>query len=243
MIEEYPKSLKILAQQRYLGGFLDPGSRNMLIERAKSLDLFLRGRGRRPLEWSITIPLDHPLRFAECTVDDMALLVDVAFQMQGVENESIEIKKQSALVRVWSRDEEVSYRDGIDSSTLRNRLELAGWNRVILRFHFDLRGECERCREPLFHLQVGGDARKDEYCWMPKKMRVPRFPYHPLDVILLSEFILLNFFPEKSESLRKKPEWKSLVRKSQKMFLKPYVTTCLRHINAEDETLLGRLVS
>lgn len=242
-MKEYPKNLEFLAQQRYLGSFLDPGSKNMLIEKAHSLAHFLKSKRRRPLAWGITIPKERPLRFTKCMIDGMSLQVDVAFRMEGVENDLIEIKKQSMLVRVWSWDEKVSYREGIDAHDLRSKLEQKGWNRVILRFHFDLREGDAKCPEPLFHMQVGGVPEDSENCWIPKKIRVPRFPYPPLDVVLLSEFILMNFFHKESESLRKKPEWTSLVRKSQEMFLKPYVIRYMSYINAEDDTLLGKLVS
>ena len=169
------------------------------------------------------------------------LQVDILCELEGTEKD---ITKQNISLRIWCLDENISYREGLDHPEFKAKLERNYWKRVILRFHFDRREPNGKQLEPLYHFQVGGRYRtSDENCWLPEQIEVPRFPYPPVDLILLCEFVLVNFFPKQSEQLRKKPEWKSLVRKSQELFLKPYFTMCMEHLNNKTETLLGNLVT
>ncbi|GAH54703.1 unnamed protein product, partial [marine sediment metagenome] len=118
------------------------------------------------------------------------------------------------------------------------------WRRVVMRFHFDKRESNGMQKEPIYHLQVGGRYRtENENCWIHDNIDIPKFPYHPMDIILLSEFILINFFPKESKELREKPEWRSLVRKCQELFLKPYYQICITYFEDNSETLLGKLTS
>lgn len=84
--------------------------------------------------------------------------------------------------------------------------------------------------EPWHHLHMGGF---DE----------PRFPYPPMDIILLSEFILINYFQEVYEDLRKDGGWKRLIIYSQNMFQREYYETCWNCIeNHENTTLMEHLL-
>jgi len=229
----------MLAQQKYLGNYLDVGSKEILIERAKLLGKILKKRRRNiPLEWYFSIPQEHPLTFKKNDVDGVKLQVDISCVIEGTLDD---IKKQNILLRVWSCDEKISYREGLDSIGLKNKLEGLDWKRVILRFHFDLRNMEVKSPEPLYHLQVGGNPKDEENCWIPKQIKVPRYPYPPMDLILLCELVLVNFFLKESEELRKDPEWESLVRKSQEMFLRPYLTTSMEYLKTG--TLLGNLTT
>jgi len=55
--------------------------------------------------------------------------------------------------------------------------------------------------------------------------------------------VLVNFFHKQSEELRKKPEWRSLVRKSQEIFQSDYFDKCSLHLRNQTDTLLGHLMS
>lgn len=240
LIDEYPKNLEILAQQQYIGRYLDTASKGILFERAKSLRQFLQRRKKRPMEWEFSIPKEHPLTFIKNEVDGCKLQIDISCQIEGTGDD---IKRQNILVRVWSWEKDISYREGIDAAELKNELEKLGWKRSMLRFHFDLRDSKAEIQEPIYHLHVGGIPEDNEYCWFPKKIKVPRFPYSPMDIILICEFILVNFFQKESEELRKKPEWKSLVKKSQETFQKDYYNMCMEYITKGPDTLLDNLVT
>jgi len=97
-----------------------------------------------------------------------------------------------------------------------------------VKFHIDQK--VPDTQEPWHHLHMGGF---DE----------PRFPYPPMDIILLSELILINYFQEVSEDLRKDGGWKGLIINSQKIFQKEYYETCWNCIkNNENATLMEHLL-
>jgi hypothetical protein len=97
--------------------------------------------------------------------------------------------------------------------------------------------------EPICHLHAGGAPHDDEYCWIPKELHVPRFYHYPMDMILLSEFILTNFYPEDSERLREDPAWKSIIIESQNFYLREYIVNLQKYLNRDGNTLFGHLVS
>jgi hypothetical protein len=238
-IEEYPRNLEMLARS-YIVDFLDEGSRALLIERAKQLRLMMeekrkKRRNETPASWNFSIPLDRPLVFKMAEVRGFRLQVDVACDIQGC---GAAINRQNVVLRVWSLDKNVSYRKRLDAARLKGILGSCGWRRVMLRFHFDRRDPQARTMEPLYHLQVGGTARGEENCWLHQSIQAPRFHHPPMDPVLLCEFILMNFFEKESEILRKDPEWRSLVRKSQDIFQSNYFMNCVSYIRDTTTTLL-----
>jgi hypothetical protein len=238
-IEEYPRNLEMLARS-YIPGFLVEGSKDALIERAKQLSFAIKNKRRKtPAIWRFSVPLEHPVVFKLTKVAGLRLQVDIACDIEGCGDD---IRKQSAVLRVWSLDENVSYREQLDAIGLKAILGACGWKRVMLRFHLDRRDPQARKLEPLFHLQAGGTARDEENCWLHKSIDVPRFHHPPMDIILLCEFILVNFFDKESENLRKKPEWRNLVRKSQDIFQQDYFRDCANHIKDTASTLLESLI-
>jgi len=206
----------------------------MLIQKADSLRATIR---RRERTWRFSISRERPLTFKE----NNKLQIDVSCELEGVGDD---IKKQNILLRVWCLDKNICYRNGIDHPEIEAKLERNNWRRVLLRFHFDLRAPNVKQPEPLYHLQVGGrNPKDDENCWLPEQIEVPRFPYPPMDIILLCEFILMNFFHEYYEEIRKKPEWIRLVRKSQEFFQRRYFEMCCKCFTQRSDTLMGNLVT
>lgn len=234
-IRDYPRNLEMLANNRDMNKFFESGSRELLINRARNLRTTLNRRGGT---WKFSIPRNRPLTFRK---NDSNLQIDVSCEIEGADNA---IKKQNIVLRIWSFDRDICYRDGVDHPDIENKLENSGGKRVMLRFHFDLRTTQTRQLEPLYHLQVGGtNPEDDENWWLPEQIKVPRFPYPPMDIILLCEFILMNFFHEDYERIRKKSEWINLVRKSQEFFQKCYFEKCVSYLNDSRDTLIGNLVT
>lgn len=60
---EYSSSLRFL--ETYIRDYLDPCSHGTLSDVAEKLSQSISHHGRRktPLQWSITIPREHPLKF------------------------------------------------------------------------------------------------------------------------------------------------------------------------------------
>lgn len=124
--------------------------------------------------------------------------------------------------------------EGNENHITRHNIELQvcsyDTNEDIFDFHIDLKDPEAKTPEPLYHMHVLG-------------CEVPRFPFPPMDIILLCEFVLVNFFPTDSQILRDDPSWKNLVRNSQELFMKPYFEQCQKCLDNEKETLMGHLIN
>jgi hypothetical protein len=216
---------------------LEASSKHILINRARQLQKSIERGRKKHGKWAFSIPPDNPLTFKR---NDSDLQVDIFGEIEGVNEHII---KQCFNLRIWSFDKDVCYRERIDAPEVKDKLEYLGWKRVILRFHFDLKNLDEENLEPLFHLHVGGRQRDEENCWLHERIPVPRFSHPPMDLILLCEFVLVNFFPEGYRNLKEDPEWINLIRKSQEIFQVPYFKKSIKHINDENGTLLGNLIS
>lgn len=226
----------MLVQQQYVGVYLETGSKEALLERVRQFSDFARtSRKVKPLRWQFSILRERPLKFKE---NEKRLQVDLAGMIEG---EGDDVKEVKTLLRVWSLDGTMCYRVGVDSDEVKKKFEQTG-RRVIVRFHFDCRAPNVTKPEPIYHLQVGGNALDEENCWFPEQLETPRFHFPPMDIVLLSELVLINFFHQQSENLRKKPEWVSLVRKSQDAFQEGYFDVFHSCLENNSNTLLGHLV-
>ncbi len=243
----YPLSLRIL--EEYIRDYLEPCSHGTLSNVAANITQSISSHRSKttPLHWSIAIPKEHPLKFILSDECGYILHVDLFCRMQGEVKprrfDTVTLKLYSVAFRMWSHDKDISYRSKWDADELKQKLNDQEWKRVMKRFHIDLRDKNPGLPEPLYHLHLGGIAEDDEYSWVPKTIGEPRFHYFPMDLVLLSEFILMNFFPAKSRDLREKPEWKGLVKKSQDLYFKPYFEKLSAYLNNNNDTLLGHLTN
>jgi len=122
--------------------------------------------------------------------------------------------------------------EGSGDCSIKHNVEFRVWSTTNddtnVKFHIDQK--VPDTQEPWHHLQMGG-------------FKEPRFPYPPMDIILLSEFILINYFQEVYEDLRKDGGWKRLIINSQNIFQKEYYETCWNCIeNHENTTLMEHLL-
>jgi hypothetical protein len=255
-IDQYLAQLNSLTENKSFQEFLDPDSVNPLyesveklrgvIEKEKKLN---KTRKEKKVEWMFGIPRSSPLRFKIGKNDpELKLRVDISCSIQGIEElqeKVFSIKKYNFEVRVWSEDENVIIRDDFDSEEIRKKIMESGCRRVMSRFHFDVKSSnTKRHLEPFSHFHIGGESEDQEFCWLHNKIKIPRFPHPPMDLILLSELILASFFHDESEELRNDPFWKDMIRFSQDCFLKPYFTECNHVINNFDKdhsTLLNHM--
>jgi len=225
----------MLSEQKYLGAYLAPGSKEALLEPVRNFRNFAKpARKRKRIKWHFIIPRERPLMFKE---NENKLQVDLAGMIEGEDND---VKEVRTLMRVWSLDRTMCYRVGVDSEDIERKFDQAG-RRVIVRYHFDCRAPKVTRPEPIYHLQVGGNSLDEENCWFPKHLEIPRFHFPPMDIVLLCELVLVNFFHQQSENLRKTPEWVSLVRKSQDAFQLGYFDVFHSYFEKDSNTLLGHL--
>lgn len=243
--KEYPKNLKLLKE--YIKHYLDENSQTVLDETHSKMSALISSRNghKGPLTWRVFITRKRPLTFKESSEGRFSLHIDLSCDMEGradsLNSDQVSLTKYNVSVRMWSHQEEISYRKGIDDPRLEEELENRNWRRVMSRWHMDLRDVNTRKPEPLYHLHFGGRTEDGEYCWFPEKLEEPRFCCFPMDLILLCEFILINFFPKESEKLREKPEWRRLVQKSQHLYVNPYFNQLKKLLDCDSDTLLGHL--
>ncbi|MFH1115145.1 MAG: hypothetical protein V1792_14635 [Pseudomonadota bacterium] len=175
-------------------------------------------------KWSITISRDKPIRFIESDDNHRFLRVDLS----GTFEESIEESgrlRGSLTIRLWSDRENIYFREGIDSTAIKGKVEHdeRAHGRVMSRFHFE--GAMQGSWEPKYHFHVGGSSgyREDhEFCWYPEWLDEPRFAYHPMSLILACEFVLANFFPKRFQSIAREESWREALFLAQREYVFPY---------------------
>lgn len=186
--------------------------------------------------WGYKIRPERPLRFITSKAIDGASIHADLFCDISWEDENKPPVQQVIQVRVWSKEFAYIHRTDWDAESLIDRI--VDQKRVMLRFHFD---QAERNQQgPIHHLQFGGNARKEEACWFPEIINLPRINYPPMDLILIGQLIAANFYYDEYQKVRNTPEWIKIVRDSQKSFLNDYYTKCISAINGND-ILLDRL--
>ncbi len=240
-IEQYATNLIFLIESKILGKFITPETKSII--KSKSAELReiaadvrrARKTKAKTKTWTFTMPMQHPISFI---VNRDQFQVDISGSITGINDNISEV---NSLLRVWSLNENICYREGIDGELVKELFDETK-RRVIVRFHFDRRGTKAMNPEPIYHLQVGGVAGAQENCWFPN-LKVPRLQFPPMDIILLSELVLVNFFHEDSRYIREKPEWKSLVIKSQNAFQDIYFRDFNSYLNTDVDTVLGRLIA
>ena len=106
---------------------------------------------------------------------------------------------------------------------------------LLRKFHYDYEGGRGK-NKPLFHLQYGGNPlpNLDGYggndfliSWLSE----PRLFYTPMSLVLVLEQAFLEFPDDKTEKIRKDPNWKGHLLDAQRTVLAPYFNLCLKKIN------------
>ena len=191
-------------------------------------------------DWGYEI-VTPPLRFKETTCKGYRLRPDIICNFRWQEEGALPTT-QELVLRVWSSDEQLIYREGYDSEAIFDQLT-APYNglqeRVMLRCHFDLANPKQS--GPRYHLQIGGNPRDGEQCWYPKELDLPRLIHQPFDLVLLCELVVANFFPNEYGELRQKPDWHWAVTTSERYLLEEYYAECLAAVRDKKRTLLGAL--
>lgn len=184
--------------------------------------------------WTFEIPEDKRLSF-EIKKDnhEPAEFIEISCKIKGMKNSGI--IEQNITFTYFSKNNDLVYRPEWDSESVKNRYDPKK-GRVMLKFHFDKKCENTRTPEPKYHFHVGGRSEKKECYWHPDKIELPRLPYPPLDIIIVCDIILMNYFPDYYEKLKaENPDWFRLVKKSQKLFQKEYMNKVIASIDNDDD--------
>lgn len=139
-------------------------------------------------------------------------------------------------------DEAFVEKKGFPFKTLNLTLEIINESngRLIHRSHIDLATHNEEGQYqdgPIFHLQFGGKSGGKQRDLNVFKLRRPRWLHPPMDLILMTEMLIANFYPEQWGKLRNQPAWKALITDSQMLCYKPFFDVAIENI--ENDSLLS----
>lgn len=191
--------------------------------------------------WGYSIDPDRPLRFATVTVDGIRLRVDLIARVLWNADES-QAESIDVTIRVWALQRHIAYRDQLDAPII-NELFDNQLGRVMLQFHFDKANPGQT--GPMYHMQMGGNPHGNKLSWFHPSIPVPRIPCPPMDLVLATQLIAMNFFPYEYEHMKKDPNWIGVIRKSQSEFWQPYFGLCSSVLGSGDSNniLLDRLLN
>jgi len=124
-------------------------------------------------------------------------------------------------------DEALLKKKGFPLKTLNLTLEIINRSNghLIHRSHIDLASHNEEGKYqdgPIFHFQLGGKIGAKENEPDIFKLRRPRWLHPPMDLILMTEMLIANFYPEQWNKLKKQVNWIALVADSQMLCYKPF---------------------
>jgi hypothetical protein len=111
--------------------------------------------------------------------------------------------------------------------------------KILVRQHVDLANfdDAHLQPGPLFHLQFGGHTPGQERN-LEVPIKEPRWLYFPMDIVLLCEVIVANFYPDQWESLKRLPAWRDPILASQRFCIEPFVRALTEKISVSSRTLL-----
>jgi|GEM_PF-1686160 len=220
---------EVVVVEQHLGSLLNEEGKIAIAQARKDL-VGLRGlagnTGRRRrkvrLPWSFRIPPGTPLCFGSTSISAAVrhrLTIDLFCSISEPED-GIPLGEHSLVIRVWTEDASLWYRESMDAPGLRQRIQAAGGRRVMQRVHFDHANPGQE--GPRFHFQVGGTQHGYEFSWFPENLKLPRFPHYPLSLITACEFIVRTFFPSDYERVAGEATWIGAVQSAQAAYIEPY---------------------
>ena len=164
--------------------------------------------------WKYEISIETPLSFRKDSTGQ-GLEIDVFGYIEGIFERTLMLD-HCITVRLWTFDRRLAINERLDSPALISLLEDNSFRRVVLRFRFD-KGTGQ---EFAYHIQIGGYGRTpDEHCWYPSTLDIPRFPFFPMNLFLVCEFILANFYPHEWYKLRDDQVWQDIICRAQQCML------------------------
>jgi hypothetical protein len=111
--------------------------------------------------------------------------------------------------------------------------------KVLVRFHIDRANAGQS--GPLFHLQYGGHSPGTDRDRPDFELREPRWAHPPLDIILLCEVVVANYYTTTWSEIKRQKGWMSLIEMSQQLCLEPYFSNIQKHVSKKDSSLLDLL--
>lgn len=137
-------------------------------------------------------------------------------------------------------DESKLEEEGTPFSNIVSVLEIRSIEgKVLVRFHIDRANAGQA--GPLFHLQYGGHSPGSDRDRPDFELREPRWAHPPLDIILLCEVVIANFYALTWSEIKHQRGWMELIGMSQQLCLEPYFNNIQKHVDKKDRSLLNSL--
>lgn len=175
-------------------------------------------------KWEVSIGRDYPVRFNRA--ENIIKETNDALIILSSKNISVDLEKDFPF-------------NSLDICLVINN---AANGELISRWHFDLaNGQDDGIQPgPLTHVQYGGH-NASSLREFDHPLKVPRWCHPPMDIILLCEAIVANFFPHKWDKIKEYPAWKSAVVKSQRVCYSAYLTKMVQTLGISSTTILHEM--
>jgi len=122
-------------------------------------------------------------------------------------------------------------------------------DRILRKYHFDYtsaQGSSGRQPHPVFHLQYAGKLSKHHisldldhtHITCDSWLSEPRISIAPMSYALMLNMVFKEFPDEVNQRIIETPEWRSLVKTNEDIFLKPYFEHCSTFLNKRSTNLL-----
>ena len=211
---------------------LDVTSQGLIISQASQIETILKAKSKKKT-WTFCIEKDNPVTFRGIKIGKSQFEIDYMCEIEG---DGSKIIYNNFQTRIWTDDKELCYRKSFDSEKVKSIFEKNGWRRVLMRFRVDTRKEDVKHLELFHHMHIGGAQDSCEYCWIHENISEPRLLHPPMDFILFSEFVTLNYYFSYYDRLYKDSEWIRIVRNSQKIFQHSYYEKCQNMLNLDRDS-------
>lgn len=112
----------------------------------------------------------------------------------------------------------------------------------VSRWHFDLANQQDgesMQQGPLTHVQYGG--HNSGFRHLDHPLKVPRLNHPPMDIILLCEMVVSNFFPQKWDLIRENPSWCDAISTCQRICYSDYFKKAIQTLARRDTTILREM--
>lgn len=178
---------------------------------------------RNKEDWSFVVDLDDPIEFE--LAENIINQSDGAQILLSAKEISVDTSKDFPF-KSW------------DISLLIKDLD----ENPIGRWHFDFANQSISSMQsgPLTHMQFGGHIsggnRNNDY-----SLKVPRWTHPPMDLSLLCEVIVANFFPDKWDLIKDDPVWCESISLSEKLCYSAYVLKLFTSLNTSGTTFLNEV--
>ncbi len=165
-----------------------------------------KDRNTGTMTWKMKISEENPFK-VKIKGHQAITEIEISLYIEAEEAEYLKIRRFNVQLKLWSDKVDHWYRPEFDSTQIPQKVTDRGLQkRVMLRFHYDIRKKKVFSPEPYFHFHVGGRQSLDENCWIPRAIKEPRIPSPPLDIVLLLEYIFVNYYSKETEQLRSTPK-------------------------------------